>query len=437
MRFELTLANKLQHKPNLFLFHYLRAIKANCSEIDTMSKELADTNPLLAYNYSGNSLDLQGYQIEDHHPSLKEFLLNQWNEYLFTLPDTSISQLDKKELLTLTDEVIDCIDSNGYIKKSSSLTSNPEIIEHVQQCFSQSEYPGIGAIDLKSCLLLQIQSIQFKNSKTQTDLFSIIRTHLGDIANKKFTKILQSCSITDDELLYYLHIISSLNPKPAASLSNEDTHYITPDFKLSIDEDKINLEPVQLSSVCIDDETHSILAQSKNINDQIYLNQKFKEANNWIQTIEKRNSTLFNVTKSVVTHQFHYLSKRKKSLSPLSQLQISKECDVHKSTVSRIINNKYIELNGQIICLSKLFCYNTGFIKNEYNKKSELSTQDIEYYIRSIIKKESLDKPLSDTQVAAEIRTFGIDISRRTITKYRLKLGIPTSFQRKRRNACS
>ena len=341
-------------------------------------------------------------------------------EQLGTLP---LNELE----LSIGMAIIHNIDDDGYfridIKEISDVVNADDIlILSVLKKIQSFEPLGVGARNLKECLLLQID---------QTDelLFNIINYHLDDIYKNNLDKIAVSQNIELDTLKEYVKKIKTLNPKPSRGYktdNNYDTLYIYPDIFVDVVGDSLTVRlKDSVSNVHINEHYLNMLDSDIDNNTRIYLKQKLSRTMFLIESIEKRRRTIQKVADKIVEVQKEFFLNNS-PLKPMGLKDISQLAQISESTVSRATKNKYIQTPKGIYELKYFFSSHISASNEDVSKDSVCK------HIKDIVSKENPQKPLSDQKITDILNAMGIDIERRTVSKYREELNIPITKSRKK-----
>lgn len=363
-----------------------------------------------------------GYDnLISHSSTLKEHLLFQ--------VDLSIL---KNELKDIGELIVESLDDNGYLKTNinelaSMINADTSKVEEVLAIIQTFEPAGVGARDLKECLLIQLNVKGQLNEKTE----KIVNKHLDDIACNRLNNISKSLCISIDEAQALSDVIKDLEPKPGRAFeSNTSTKYIIPDVYIEKvgDEYIVTINDYYNSSLRISQYYKSLLQnEDKSSQTSIFINNKLSSALWLIKSIEQRKSTLLNVMHAIVEYQREFFDNGVMHLKTMTLKNIAELVGVHESTVSRAINGKYVQTNRGVFDIKYFF-------KSGVDNQSgdAISSESIKKIIKNLIDKEDHKKPISDQLIADELKEEGYIISRRTVAKYRDELRIPSSSKRKR-----
>lgn len=383
-------------------------------------KNLQDDN----YNYINNQHseeEVSPFNFICSKKSLKEYLLEQ------------IMYLDEKEYIKcICNYIIEGIDERGYLAEdiesiSKELKVSINLVIKALNIVQDLEPDGIGARDLIECLRIQCNKRGIKDEK----IYNIIDNHLEDIAENKYSNIGKKLDISPKKAQMYGDFIKSLQPKPSSGFyTGEEVRYIVPDAYIK----KIGREYVILMNesitpkLTINNLYKNIINNNEDEAAVEYVKEKLNSASYLIKSIEQRKSTIYRVLEKIIEIQREYFDKNKKHLKPMTLKEIAEELKVHESTVSRAIREKYIHTDKGIIKIRNLF---TTAIESKGNEDS-LSNIAVKNMIEKFIEEEDKKKPLSDQNIADRLKKKDVNISRRTVAKYREEMGIKSSMGRKR-----
>ena len=355
-----------------------------------------------------------------HKVSLKEHLLLQLNITIFNTFDKEIAHF-----------IIESIDKNGYLKNDPKniakvFETSKERVENILQTIQTFDPVGIASRDLKECLRLQLQEKKLFDK----NIDKIIDGYLEDVAKNRILKISKDLDISIKKAQYFCDIIKSLEPKPGRGFFHEDDEvkYITPDIYLHNigGEYVIVLNDVTAPRLKINNFYKELLKDDNNENTSDFIKKKLNSAMWVIKSIEQRRMTIYKVVESIVKFQREFFDKGKKFLRPLTLKDIAEDIDVHESTVSRATNGKYIQTPRGLFELK--FFFSSGVTGDDLS----VASTGVKSMIKDLIEKEDPKKPISDQKIANILTSKDVNISRRTVAKYRDELGIPSSSGRRR-----
>ena len=392
-------------------------IKSDETEIDW--KEYLEKYDDISYKVEVDK-NKKHYSFEDYTSygeTLKDYLIEQLNMINIDTPDYKTGEY-----------IIQNIDNNGYLianieEMAEQLKRSPEEVESMIFVVQAFEPYGVGARNLKECLLIQLKDERDYNIK------QIVEDHLEDIAQNKIAVISKALGISNSETQKYIDIIKSLEPKPGRSFrGSEDVKYIIPDATIEEinDEFFIFINDITGPRLNINEYYKNLIKTTKDQKTTEYLESKFNSAMWIIKSIEQRRQTMYKVIESILKHQKDFFLYGEKSLNPLTLKDVAEDIEMHESTISRATSGKYVQTPRGLFELKYFFTAGLSA------KVGEISTTSVKSIIKSIIKDEDPKKPLSDQVITDMLKAREITVSRRTVAKYREELNIPSSSMRRR-----
>lgn len=383
-------------------------------------------NPLLEEEETtGEPLTEGNFSLEEEkQPSEPAFQESFYSFLLFQLHLQLSDDLD----LRLGEEIIGSINEDGYLisdlgeiaeKFNVSIDRVAEVLKIVQSL----EPTGVGARNLKECLLLQLGEQEEERQLIKT----IIQDHLEEILDiKRWAKLARNLGCKVQDLERALEKIRMLDPKPGRNFSSSRPSYIIPELIVRETGGILEIRPNTLSypRLFLSPSYQELL---KDPEAGPFLKRKLSSARWLIRCLEKRQDTLEKIVRFLLEYQGNFIRKGLYYLRPLSLKTVAKELGYHESTVSRAIKGKYIDTPRGVIPLKSLV---PSGLRQE---KGEISEASIREEIRLIISREDRRNPLSDKALTELLALKGIKVARRTVTKYRLTLGISSKAKRKER----
>ncbi len=377
---------------------------------------------------SGSANDDYIEQTAAKNQTLREYLL--WQIKMSTL-----SKID--QLIAYT--IIECIDDSGFLTVSLDeifvqLNKNEDI--NYQEIFAvlhkiqHLDPVGVGASSLCDCLLIQLEHYHKDNKKYNKaknivqKLENNLETKLSNF--KTFSNEIQKIKDDDKDVV---DIIISLNPKPGNIISSETfQEHITPDVITTKKDGAwvVEVNPEINPKIKINKMYEGLLSDVKNKKDLEYIKSNLQDAKFFLKALNNRNLTIHRVAKVIMKKQEDFLTHGEIALKPLVLRDISSILNLHESTISRSTSNKYIQTPRGVYELKYFF---SSEIKTDYGKK--LSSITIKEMIKKLINNEDARSPLSDSQISKSFSDNGIKVARRTITKYRESISIPSSTDRR------
>ena len=416
----------------------IRLLQLNSYDLEKEVDNLILENPLLEKdeevesNYDEgstvNALNVDADDILKYHKkseSLQESLNRQ--------VDMSSLSVNEKIIASI---IIDCVNDNGYLTedlKDIFIQANREIEVSFQEIFyvlhTLQRFDPIGtcAIDLCDSLSIQLDH-SYKESPLYKKATDIIQ-YLKKIDSSKFSNILSELNKNSHFDENALGLIKKLNPKPGLEVSKKlDSYHISPEIIIFKRDGKWVTELVKNKPLLkLNAEYVSLMRESKIKTDLNYLRKNYNEAKFIIKSIKNRSLTILNVCKEIFKRQINFLNDGDIGMKPMTLKDIAESLGIHESTVSRATSNKFVQTPRGVYELkyffsSELFT-DTGTM---------ISSKVIMKMIEECIKEENTNKPLSDNEISKYFTAKGVSVARRTITKYRERINIPNSTQRKR-----
>lgn len=339
-----------------------------------------------------------------------------------------------KNIRNVIDYMIESLDNRGYLDETVDIICNKFNISQEKcgqalEILQSLEPSGIGARNLQECLIIQLR----KEEKLDTNLESIVNNYLELVADNKFKDIAKKLNITQLEAQNYGDIIRTLEPKPSRGYyTGDEVKFITPDAYIKkIDEEYIvimNNDVVPQLSV--NGAYKNLLLHGEDKEVENYIKEKIGSAMFLIKSINNRENTLRIILEDIIKRQKEYLDKGKKYLKPMMLKDIAEDINMHESTVSRAIKDKYILTSYGTVRIKDLFT--VGYSTKKSSDSKDISAKNIKDIIKEIVDKEDKKKPFSDEMICTELSKKNLNISRRTVAKYREEMGIKSSSKRKR-----
>ena len=380
--------------------------------INILKMSVMDLNNFIEKEFSkdlGISVELN-YSNQENYDNEKEveinYLTDEKNFFQILEEQLSYFKIETK-IKEICIFIINNLNKKGYLELSKIeikdiLKVSDKELEEAFDIIHNLEPYGVGAYSLEECLKIQLKAKMIIDKR----LFLFIDNYLYLLVDKKYNLIKEKLNINDDILFSYIDIIKSLNPIPSRGYSVGKVKKIIPDILVEIKEDEVFFEINRASIPQI------------NIKDKVNV-KYYKKINEIVSCIEKRFETLDKIMKIIIRKQKKFFTSQGKKINTLKISDIANELNLSSSTVSRAVKEKYIKTNFGIISLRKLFNLDSAVF---------LHQQKILEYIEN----ENKEKPFSDQDIVNLLEKDGIKIARRTVTKYREKLGYKSSHKRKK-----
>jgi len=353
--------------------------------------------------------------------SLQDYLFNQ-----FSLLDLTGRQQ------RIGENIIYNIDNDGYLRSPLTEVFPPqdtdvtvEEAERVLGMVQTLDPPGVGARNLRECLLLQMD-----DGSDHPLAKTLIDQHLEDIEKNRFPKMARELGKPIEAIKQAVQFITHLNPRPGSLFGEEMPQYITPDVIVDQNDQgdyDVRLEDAQMPRLFISSLYTQMLGRDDTTDEEReYIRKKIQSARWLIDAIQQRRDTLLRISREIFKVQRDFLDRGIKQLHPLKMRTIAERTSVHVSTVSRAIAEKYAQTPRGIFPLKFFFTGGTRAAGGEME-----SRKSVKQRVLDVIENEDKHNPLSDGDIAGMLQRQGLDIARRTVTKYRKAMTIPTSRRRR------
>ncbi|HKS22939.1 MAG TPA: RNA polymerase factor sigma-54 [Thermoanaerobaculia bacterium] len=352
------------------------------------------------------------------------------------LTDHLTWQLNMSDASPLVKEIgafiIGNIDEDGYLRATNEEIAaaggyDPNDVERAVEAVQSLDPIGVGARDLRECLLLQLLFLEIDVPLVEV----IIRDHWDMFMQRHFVQLAKVLGIDMKTLEGIVEVIKHLDPKPGRKYSNERAIYVEPDVYVHKvgDEYVIVLNEDGMPKLRINGSYRSMLnsMDSKQDGETVnYIKDKIRSAVWLIKSLDQRQRTIYKVAESIVKHQREFLEKGIDFLRPLVLRDVADDIQMHESTVSRVVSNKYMHTPRGLFLMKYFF--HSGI---DSDTGEDISSLTVKKKIQSYIEAEDPRKPLSDSKIMKILNDEGINIARRTVAKYRDELNIPSSTDRK------
>ena len=394
-------------------------------EMDQQFPEHFDDRPRVSQNRlaeEGERKHDAMANMETRPPTLSDYLIQQlgW----FDLDEATRDMAER---------IIYSLDSNGYLQGPlEDLVEpqrGPEGLALAQQALTvlqRLDPPGIAARDLRECLLLQL----VPGMPYYDELRTLISHHLEDLEHNRIPAIERRTGYTIETIQAALGELRKLNPKPGALFSTVQAQYVTPDLYVDQVEGggyKVRMEEGRTPNLFISPYYRQLLQNGEaSAEAKEWIKRKLNSAQWLIESIEQRRNTLTRVAQAILDHQNDFLNRAHESIEPLKMQQIADKVGVHVTTVSRAVDDKWIQTPRGIFPLKRFFGGGTVTADGE-----EVAWDAVRLKLQEIIDNEDKQQPFCDDDLVKELAKHGLTVARRTVTKYRKAMDIPSSRQRR------
>lgn len=343
--------------------------------------------------------------------------------------------------------IIGSLDDDGYLRRSLdsivddlSFRANVETseyeVEQMLKIIQEFEPAGVGARDLRECLLLQIRNC--RKSPEMENAAKILKNHFNEFTSKHYQKIMTRMGLSEQELKAAIAKILKLNPSPGGQIDdsyNDQAQQIVPDFLLEYKDGELKLSMPRFSvpELRVNRKYADILIEAANSSERdkkeaaAFVKKKLDSAKWFVEAVKQRHNTLSSTMQAIVDYQREYFTDGDETnLKPMVLKDIAERTGFDISTISRVVNSKYIETHFGIYSLKYFF--SEGL---ENQEGEEVSTRELKTALQECVDTENKRKPLTDDELVEKMTEKGYKVARRTIAKYRDQLGIPKARLRK------
>ena len=343
--------------------------------------------------------------------------------------------------------IIGSLDDDGYLRRDigslvddlafrMNITTDEEEVERLLRIIQAFEPSGVGARDLRECLLIQLKAL--KQSEDVVNAERILTDWFHEFSTKHFQKIMMKLGLSEKEMKAAMARIVELNPSPGGQIDdsyNDQAQQIVPDFILDIEngELKLSMPRFSIPEIRINRKYAELLMDAANSSERqkkeaaTFVKQKMDSAKWFVEALKQRHNTLLSTMQAIVDYQHDYfMSGDEANLRPMVLKDIAGITGFDISTISRVVNSKYIETHFGIFPLKYFF--SEGL---ENKDGEEVSTRELKKVLQECVENEDKHKPLTDDQLVSLMNEKGYKVARRTIAKYRDQLGIPKARMRK------
>ena len=398
-----------------------------------------DDDPTPYYNRSVNNWG------KDERPEYNTFSVKQ------SFTQSLQEQLGYRNLTehqrAVANFIIGSLDDDGYLRRDieslvddlafrAGITTDAEEVEAMLKVIQQFEPSGVGARDLRECLLIQLEDK--KQTPAVANAVRILRDGFNEFKGRQFPKLMNRFHLDADQLKAVLDEIKKLNPSPGGQIDDsyaDQAQQIVPDFRLDYENGELILSMPRFSipELRINRRYAEIMENGKYSTDRsqkdaaTFVGQKIAAAKWFIEALRQRQNTLESTMRAIIEYQHDYfIDGDESSLKPMVLKDIAERTGFDISTISRVVNSKWIETHFGIFPLKYFF--SEGM---ENSEGDEVSTRELKKALKDCVDAENKKKPLTDEQLVSEMEKRGYKVARRTIAKYRGQLGIPLARWRK------
>ena len=467
---QLRQGQRLQLNPQLTFS--LKLLQLSRTDLDLEIRAELETNPFLEEvqlsdgSSSEISSDTEAHQTTlgtDESIQVPDFDTPQWEEHLGAsradqsadylaepdqpmwadpmqglrtrlLNELALHRLNPDDAL-IAHTLIGCLDERGYLTVDHdelreilerSLAPTDQEIDSVLHLIQSLALPGLGARDLRECLMLQLNAMA-EETPGVGDARVIVASHLELLGNHQYDALAKILGINRETLGIAIQLIQTLDPKPGERLSEQLNETAPPDLIVKRAGDqwvvRLTREYGRLLRV---NESYREYQNSKDRETREYIRDHLRNAHSFMKGLEQRDQTVLRVAEAILEVQRGFMDSGDSALAPLTLKDIGEKLEIHESTVSRAVDQKYILTPHGVITLKHFFSASLGNASG-----ARVSARAAQARIREVIESESASKPVSDGRVAQVLCAEGIPIARRTVAKYREQMNIPPAAQRR------
>ncbi|HEY2569187.1 MAG TPA: RNA polymerase factor sigma-54 [Candidatus Udaeobacter sp.] len=353
--------------------------------------------------------------------TLQENLLGQLNQ-------SALSETDRKT----AELIIGNIDDNGFLQSTPeemALNSGmpAEDFEKILASIQNFYPPGVGARDLRECLLIQLKRDGRENSLE----YKIVSEHMSDLGKRRFPEIARRMGISVEDMQKAALNIGRLNPRPGQVFASSPQNYVLPDVTVEkVDgEYQIVLNSEQIPHLRISNLYKDIIASGNTQGSEVknYIRDKIRSGKFLIRSIHQRQQTISNIAQQILARQLDFFEHGPSHLKPMTMGEVAAAVGVHETTVSRAVSGKYMATPQGVFEMKYFFTSGYQTATGE-----SLSNTSVKEAILDLVKRESGNAPLSDNEIVEILTERGIPIARRTVAKYRTELNILPSHMRRK-----
>lgn len=457
---------KQQQKLSPLQIQTIKLIELPIQELEQKIRSELEENPVLDDTPDPNSekesrdVSLDEIKEDEYIPSYK-LKVNNWGkdpkpEYnTFSVRESFTQSLmrqlgyrnlsdHQKEIATF---VIGSLDEDGYLRRDieslvddlafrAGIETDADEVKRMLAVIQEFEPSGIGARDLRECLLIQLDALQ--QSEDVIDAIAILETCFTEFSNRHFQKVMSRLGLSEERLKAATARIVKLNPSPGGQVDdsyNDQAQQIVPDFVLEENGGELTFSMPRFSvpEIRVNRKYAELMMEAKGSSEKAqkeaaaFVKQKLDSAKWFVEALKQRQNTLSRTMNAILEYQHDYfVDGDETNLRPMVLKDIAEKTGFDISTISRVVNSKYIETHFGIFPLKYFF--SEGM---ENSEGDEVSTRELKKALKECVDAEDKKKPLTDEQLVTEMTNRGYKVARRTIAKYRSQLGIPLARWRK------
>jgi len=385
------------------------------------------------------------YNIKDERPQYSTFSVKE--SFTQSLQEQLGYRNLTEQQYAIGSFIIGSLDDDGYLRRSidsivddialrANINADEDDVLEMLKVIQEFEPAGVGARDLRECLLLQIKNL--KRCPEVDNAEKILRNYFNEFTNKHFQKIMSRMGLSEEGLKAAMAKILKLNPSPGGQIDdsyNDQAQQIVPDFLLEYKDGELLLSMPRFSipELRVNRKYADILMDAANSSERgkkeaaVFVKKKLDSAKWFVEAIKQRHNTLTSTMQAILDYQHEYfIDGDETNLKPMVLKDIAEKTGFDISTISRVVNSKYIETHFGIYSLKYFF---SEGLENQDGE--EVSTRELKKALQECVDGENKHKPLTDDELVEQMSVKGYKVARRTIAKYRDQLGIPKARLRK------
>ncbi|MFD1419554.1 RNA polymerase factor sigma-54 [Lactiplantibacillus songbeiensis] len=412
----------------------IQMLQFNVEELRDFLTQKALENPLIDVdtNWNSNHASLSAAKNVSAHADFIERVstTNQHSLFEYLLDQIHLTMRDTK-LRKIVLHLIEYVDVNGYLKVNeqqvmTEMRATPIELLDAITLLQQLDPPGVGARNLQETLMLQTES-----DDTAPNLaYIILEENFDNLVNRQWERLAKQYQVTLADISSVYDYVRTLSPTPGAAIGQETTGYIFPDLVVTNQQGQLALKTASMAQPVVKFQSHYYQQMSRHTDQELteYLKEK-KSEYDWIaSSLQQREATIFRVGSVIIERQAAFFLQTTTELSPLLLRDVAQQLQVHESTISRSINGKYIQTDFGMFELKRFF---TKAVSKRPTDGKMVSADNVQHRIIDLINSENKEKPLSDQKIVQILKSEKVELSRRTVAKYRENLNIPSSSKRK------
>ena len=409
----------------------IRILKYGSEDLHNFLSNVELENPFMIVNAS-HSYVTGGLDHQNEH-DIAEFAVEKKAQSLYDyLMDQVKLTMRKTPIRDMVVYFISQLDQNGYLKADLEKLSKEKGIDKVLMLdaltlLQQLDPPGTGARNLQECLILQVQY----DSSAPLNAEKILKEDFEDFTNRKWSKIAKKHCISIGDVQKILDYVQTLSPAPGAIYDQSEVGYIEPDLVVEKKPDgslEVKLTKESNPEIRFKKENYESLKNSSDKHVLDYLKEKRHEFEKIPEDVLMRGNTLLRLGRLIVERQHDFFTESNRPLKPFLLRDAAQKLQLHESTISRAVSGKYLLYEGKVMELKAFF---SRAVSHAGENGENVSADEIQQKIRLIVEEEDKKNPLSDQKIVDKMKEEGLKVSRRTLAKYRERLGIPASSFRK------